>query len=106
MGELEKAVGVVEGGLQAAGGFAAKGEIGQRHPALDAGPLRFVPASPDLGVNHRRFGEGEVIEPLLLSRLQQRAQDPHIQRAGDAEVEVLGAVICFMHGFEPSFGPQ
>ena len=48
MGELQKAVGVLEGGLEAAGGFAAESEIGQRHPALDAGPLRVVPASPNL----------------------------------------------------------
>ena len=80
-----------------AGGFAAEGEIGQRHASLDAGPLRVLPAAPDLDVNHWRVGEGEVIEPLLLSRLQQRAQGAHIERAADAEVEVLGAVVGFKH---------
>ena len=50
IGELQKAVGVLEGGLEAAGGLSAKGEVGQRHPPLDAGPLRLVPAPPNLDV--------------------------------------------------------
>src|ERR1035437_8475620 len=105
-GKLEKTVGVLERGLEAVGGFAAKCEIGQRHAPFESSPLRVMPTAPNLGVNHRRLGECEVIESLLLPWLQQRAQGPQIERAANVEIEVLGAVVGFEHGIEPSFGPR
>ena len=104
--EKQEAIGVLESRLEAAGGFSTEGEISQRQPALDAGPLRLMSTSPNLDANKRRRREGEVIKAPLLVRLQQRTHDPHIERAGDAEVEVLGAVIFFVHNFERSFGPH
>ena len=76
----------------------------QGHLPLDADLLQVVPVTPDLGRKYRRLGKGEIIEPLLLSRLQQRSQSAHIEGAVDKTVVVPGAVIGLKHGFQSPFG--
>src|ERR1035437_5019197 len=104
-GDLQKTIGILEGGLESAGGFATEREIGQIRPPPDADSFQVVPISPDLSFQRRRLREGKVIEHLLLFLLQQWAQGPHIERAVDAKVIVPGAGVGLMHGFQPSFGP-
>src|ERR1035437_3897859 len=99
---LEQAVGVMKRGLEASGGFAAEGEIGQRHASFESSPLKVMPAAPNLSVNHRRVGVGEIVEALLLLGPQQRAQGSQIERAANMEVEVFGAVAGVEYGFKAS----
>ena len=57
--KLQETVRVLQAGLQAAAGLAAKGEIGERRPPLEADPLQLLPVPPNLDADDRRVREGQ-----------------------------------------------
>ncbi len=83
--ELQDLVRVKDAGLEAAGRFAAKSEIGQGHTPPDAELFCVAAPAPDLGFDHGRLGEGEEIQGALFGQgpgAGGRRAGPRCRRAG------------------------